>query len=111
MLVSAVGLLVGLMGTDPVWIVAWFSLALGGIGAAEGPFWTTAIELGGRRGATSGAICNTAGNASGGVAPVLTPWVGKHFGWPAAISLGGIFCLIGMVLWLWIDPAERAPEA
>jgi MFS transporter, ACS family, D-galactonate transporter len=110
MLIAAVCPLIGLLGRDPIWIVTWFSLALGALGATEGPFWTTAIELGGRRGATSGAICNTAGNGAGFVAPVLTPWVGIHFGWTAAIGLASVFCLVSLGLWGWIDASERVGE-
>jgi hypothetical protein len=42
---------------------------------------------------------------------VVTPWVGRHFGWGYAVGLGGVVCLAGVVLWLWIDPAERPAEA
>jgi MFS family permease len=110
MLASAGLLLLGIFAHDPIWIVTWFSLAMGAVGAAESPFWTTAIELGGRRGGTSGAIVNTGGNAGGLIAPILTPWVGTQFGWPWAISLSGIYCLLGMGLWAWIDPDERLED-
>ena len=43
-------LYLGVQAQDPRWIVTWFALALGAVGASEGPFWATAIELGGRRG-------------------------------------------------------------
>jgi MFS family permease len=107
MIASAVFLAGGLLATQPGWIVAWFALAVGSVGMCEGPFWATAIELGGTRGGTSAGICNTGGNAGGLVAPVVTPWVSGHLGWQWGISVGGLVCLIGAVLWWWIDPAER----
>jgi MFS family permease len=110
MFLGAVCLLAGLARHDAIWIVSWFAIAHAALGASEAPFWTTAIELGGRRGATSGALCNTGGNGAGLIAPILTPWVGEHFGWTAAISLGSVFCLLGMGLWGWIDPRERVKE-
>jgi sugar phosphate permease len=110
MIASAVCLGLGLLPTQPEWIVLWFALAVGAVGMCEGPFWTTAIELGGRRGGTSAGICNTGGNVGGLVAPVITPLVSGLFGWPCGIGLGSLVCLVGAALWWWIDPSERCVE-
>jgi sugar phosphate permease len=101
----------GILATDPRWVVTWFALALGVVGACEGPVWATAVELGGRRGATAAGICNTGGNLGGILAPVVTPWFSELCkNWAAGIGLGSGVCLVGAVLWWWIDPAERLPE-
>jgi ACS family D-galactonate transporter-like MFS transporter len=97
----------GLLTTAPEWVVVWFALALGALGAVEGPFWMTALELGGRRGGTTAGICNTGGNVGGLVAPSVTPFVAGRYGWPLAIGLAGVVCVTGAFLWLWIDPRER----
>jgi MFS family permease len=97
----------GVLARQPEWIVAWFSLALGAAGAVEAPTWTTALELGGRRGGMAAGICNTGGNAGGMIAPVVTPAVAAWVGWPAAIALAGLVCLLGAALWLRVDPRER----
>jgi MFS family permease len=107
MLGSAGFLILGLLAAEPGWIVLWFALAMAAIGACEGPFWTTAIELGGVRGGTAAGLCNTGGNAGGLLAPIVTPWVSRIAGWPAGISLGSLVCVLGVCLWWWIDPAER----
>jgi MFS family permease len=111
MLGSAGFLILGLVATEPGWIVAWFALAMAAIGACEGPFWTTAVELGGRRGGLAAGICNTGGNAGGMLAPIVTPWVSDQLGWLFGISLGSLVCLVGVCLWWWIDPAERTGVA
>jgi MFS family permease len=110
MLLGAVFLLLGILVTQPEWIVVCFAIALGAVGGAEAPTWTTAVELGGRRGGTAAGICNTGGNAGGLVAPILTPLVARDFGWATAIALGSAVCLVGVVLWRWIDPCERVAE-
>jgi dipeptide/tripeptide permease len=74
---------------------------------SEGPFWASAVELGGRRGGSSAALFNTGGNAGGLLAPFVTPWVGERFGWGSAVALGALICLVGVVLWFWIDLDER----
>ena len=106
MTAGAVFLVLGVVAQGPGWVVAWFALAMGAVGAAEGPFWATAIALGGKRGGSSGALFNTGGNAGGMLAPILTPWVGQRLGWTWAIGLGGLICLMGVALWLGIDAGE-----
>jgi MFS family permease len=107
MLAGALLLIAGILTHDPVWMVACFALAMGGVGMAEGPFWSTAVALGGRRGGSAAALLNTGGNAGGMLAPVLTPWIGETYGWGPAVCLGSAICLVGVVLWCWIDPEER----
>lgn len=100
----------GARATEPGWIVTWFALALGMLGLAEGPFWSTAVEVGGRRGGMSAAIFNTGGNVGGMLAPIVTPWLsdGLQLGWQTGIMVGGGVCLAGGALWYWIDrPMER----
>src|SRR5262249_44971791 len=110
MAAGALLLALGTLARDPAWIVFWFALALGAVGATEGPFWATAVELGGRRGGSSAAFFNTGGNAGGMLALVVTPWVGTQLGWGYAVGVGGLVCLAGTVLWLWIDPGDRPGE-
>jgi MFS family permease len=104
MILSAGLLELGTLAKDPIWIVAWFTLALGALGAAEGSFWATATDIGGRAGGTAAAICNTGGNVGGLLAPVVTPWVSLHWGWAWGLSLSGLFGLLGGLCWWGIDP-------
>ncbi|MCI0465174.1 MAG: MFS transporter [Gemmataceae bacterium] len=110
MLLGAALLGAGLLAPEPEWIVLCFALALAAVGATEGPFWATALELGGRRGATAAGIFNTGGNAGGVLAPVVTPLVSSAYGWLWGIGLGGLVCLAGVCLWGWIDPGAHGDE-
>jgi MFS family permease len=111
MTAGAVFLGFGVFCREPAWIVTWFALALGAVGMAEGPFWATAIDLGGRRGGSAAAILNFGGNAGGFLAPTLTPWIGQQLNWAAAVALGGLICLAGVALWIWVDPRDKPREA
>ena len=108
MLTGAVLLLAGITLREPIAIVACFSLALAGVGGTEASFWTTAQEVGGKRGGLAAGLLNTGGNLGGLVAPIVTPLVGGLFGWSTAIAVGSAVCLVGLVLWFFIDPRERA---
>jgi MFS family permease len=121
MCAGAVLLVLGILAHDVPWIVTLLALALAAVGATEAPVWTLATELGGRRGATAAAICNTGGNAGGLIAPIVTPWVSglisrqagldETTGWQLGISVGSVVAISGAVLWLWIQPTpvEESP--
>jgi len=97
----------GVFAKTPFWIVFWFSLALGAVGAAEAAFWSTIVEVGQPYGGAAAAIMNTGGNGGGMLAPYLTPLVSKAFGWPIGIALGGLVCLAGAMCWIGISRREH----
>jgi sugar phosphate permease len=122
MVLSAVALVMVPFTRDPVWLVIWFSIALGMTGASDVLFWTVAIELGGRRGGTAAGICNFGGNVGGTVAQWISPWIAGVInngrlslpalllifgdGWSTALAFGSLLCMAGVVLWFWIDATE-----
>src|SRR5262249_7312796 len=105
MTLGALFLGLGVIEDREAWIVLWLSIALGSVGAAEGPSWTAAVELGGKQGGTAAAIVNTGGNLGGFIAPFLTPIVSHavrdsfglsdQAGWPWGIALARLLCLSG----------------
>ena len=50
------------------------------------------------------------GNAGGLLAPVLTPLISQHFGWQAGLGLACGVCLVGAVLWFWVDASGRPQQ-
>jgi MFS transporter, ACS family, D-galactonate transporter len=109
-LCAAFGLL-GIATTDVNEIVLCFSLSFGSLGLCEGIFWTTAPRLAPRSGGLACALINTGGNGVGMLAPVVTPILGKYYGWNSAIIVGCIVCSIGAVLWLGILSESRYAPA
>ncbi|MDA0196636.1 MAG: MFS transporter [Bacteroidetes bacterium] len=110
MLMSAVFAWFGVAAEDPNHVIWLFSLALGSLGLCEGIFWTSAPALEPKNGGLACAFLNTIGNAGGILAPVCTPWIGAHYGWPTAIGVACCVCAAGAVLWLWIDPLDPKAE-
>ncbi|MCX7385519.1 MAG: MFS transporter [Planctomycetota bacterium] len=107
MLLSAVFAWFGVAAKDPDDVILLFSLALAALGMCEGIFWTTATALEPTKGGLAGAFLNTIGNAGGSLAPICTPWVGTHYGWPTAIGVACCTSVIGAILWLWIDAGAK----
>ena len=88
-------------------MIVLFSLALGALGMCEGIFWTSAPALEPAKGGIACAFLNTIGNLGGSLAPICTPLIGTHYGWPAAIGVACCASVLGAVLWLWIDPGAK----
>jgi len=83
------------------------AISMASIGMCEGVFWTTATDIGGRRGGFSGAFMNTGGNVGGLISPVLTPIMSKYLGWSGAIGVGCAICLLGGAIWLLIPTRDQ----
>jgi ACS family glucarate transporter-like MFS transporter len=107
---GAVLLWAGARQQEPSWTGAFFLLALTAAGTCEGPFWSAATQIGGRRAATAAAVLNTGGNAFGLLAPVVTPLLGAAFGWQRSLGLASLLCLLGALLWIRIDPTPRPAD-
>jgi ACS family D-galactonate transporter-like MFS transporter len=111
-------LALGMAGTATFWslgerpafgVIAGLAIAMGAAGICEGSYWTTAVRLGRQSGGTAAAIMNTAGNAIGLLAPLLTPWISTHYGWHASLGLAAIVCWIAAISWLGVrlkDPSN-----
>jgi ACS family glucarate transporter-like MFS transporter len=107
-LVFSAGLVLpGIFSSDPEVTLVCFILAMAGVGAGEGTFWTLAVELGGERGGTAAGILNTGGNAGGLLAPVITPYLSQLLGWQTGLGVASVVCLLGALCWWWIEPAPQ----
>jgi len=103
LVLSAILVGLGVSCTRPETAIIFLTLALGTAGACEGPFWTTAAQLGGSRGGLFAAVVNTGGNAGGMLAPLLTPLLSSRIGWSGAVGAAGGLCVLGAILWRWVD--------
>ncbi len=102
MLASAVLLFVATHVQGQVLVVTLFFLAHAAIGLCEAPTWVAGLEIGGNRRGTSAAIVNTGGNFGGMLAPLVTVYVAREYGWNAGFLVASLACLLGAALWLGI---------
>jgi MFS family permease len=102
----------GLLTPDPKVTLAAFTVSAALLGACEGAFWTTAVELGGRFGGTTAGLMNTVGNAGGTLSPYLTPLFsglfaaryGEDAGWRLGMAVAGAIVIAGALLWWGVRP-------
>ena len=103
-----VGLGGGIFFEEPLLSLLCFTIAMAAIGVSEAPFWTSAVDIGGRRAGIAAAIMNTGGNVGGLLAPIITPLFSHYFGWQAGLALAALICLLGALPWFWIDVTARS---
>jgi ACS family glucarate transporter-like MFS transporter len=110
MTLSAVLLYAGASGAGVAATVAMLSLSLGFAAAAEGPFWSTAIEVSGDDVGAACGILNTGGNLGGMLAPTITPLIAQYFGWAGGLYFGCLIVILSAVTWFFLVP-YRQPQA
>lgn len=93
---AAIILSVGLSVSQQSLVVACLAFAWLAMGLVEGPMWAMAVESGGRRGGSAGAIFNTGGNIGGIFSPMITPILAATWGWTAAVSVAIGACLVAI---------------
>ena len=108
----------GLLSSSTALTLLAFVIAAALIGACEGVFWTTVVELGGAFGGTAAGLMNTGGNAGGTLSPYVTPLMstffaahfGESLGWRLGLSVAGVISILGAVLWLGIEEPSLGSE-
>jgi ACS family glucarate transporter-like MFS transporter len=60
------------------------------------------LEIGGKSCGTSASIVNAGGNLGGMLAPIVTVYVAKEYGWNAGFLVASLVCVVGVLLWLGI---------
>jgi MFS family permease len=101
----------GLLASNPQLLLAAFVASAFLLGACEGAFWTTVVEIGQPRGGLAAGIMNLGGNAGGLLSPIATPWMGGYFGaqlgeaagWRISLAIAGAIPLLGAVCWFGVD--------
>ncbi len=107
---SAILLYLGTNLTVPIAVATLLSLALGFASCSEGPFWASAIDVGGREVGAACGILNTGGNLGGFLAPVVTPYIASHVGWSWGLYFGSMVVMVGVLAWFFIDPTKTVSD-
>lgn len=107
---SAACVVIGAQLDHPYLAIFALSLSSGLINFVEGPFWTTAAELGGDQAGLAGGVLNTFGNLGGVFSTFAVPRMVEAWGWAPSIAAFGAVAAGSAALWFAITP-ERAPVA
>jgi MFS transporter, ACS family, glucarate transporter len=86
----------------------------GGAGAlylSQSSFWAVTAEIAGPSAGAVSGIMNMGGQIGGAVTASLSPWIAGQFGWTASFMTAAGLCVLGSVLWLFVDPSRKLFEA
>jgi ACS family glucarate transporter-like MFS transporter len=95
-------LVFGAVSESPYLAISLLCISFGFTQITEAAYWSTMISVAGRDAAEGGGVLNTGGNIVGAVGGLLVPFTAKYLGWTVAVSMGGVFALIGALLWFFI---------
>jgi ACS family glucarate transporter-like MFS transporter len=82
----------------------------GGAGAlylAQSAFWAISADVGGASAGAVSGVMNMGSQIGGVVTASLTPYIAAAYGWTASFVFAAAVCLLGAVLWLFIDPQHQ----
>lgn len=69
--------------------------------------WATCIDLSPNYAASLAGLMNMCGSLSGALAPILTAYISKSFGWPWALDFIAILSFIGGILWFFVNADDK----
>ncbi len=110
LVLAAVLLCVGAVSDNIVVVMVSLCLCFGLTQLTEAPYWVAVMTVAGPHAPMATGILNTGGNLPGIVGGLLVPVLAGLFGWPAAMMSGGVFAIIGALLWLFIRADEPMCE-
>jgi len=102
MVISALLLIGGAYNSSPYLAVTMLALCFFFNQLTEGAYWATSIAIGGQFSGTAGGLMNTGANVMGALGAIIVPRLGESYNWTVAIASGGIFALVGAVLFLYV---------
>jgi cyanate permease len=83
------------------------SLSLGWAACSDVAYWAATIHIAGAEVGAATGILNAGSNIGGSFAPVLTAFIASRAGWSWGLYFGCLMALVGVIVWLWIDPEKR----
>ena len=107
LMLCAIFLFAGALVSNSYLAVALFGLSFACTQITEAAYWSTSTSIAERYTSAACGVMNTGGNAAGAVGAILVPWLAQYFGWTFAIASGGIFALIGAVLFLFVRADQQ----
>lgn len=78
---------------------------------AQSSFWSVTADLAGHSSGSVSGLMNMGAQIGGAVTAQLTPWIAKDFGWTASFLVAAGLCVLGSVMWLFVDPQRRLDDA
>ncbi len=87
--------------------VALTTVALFGLELTVGVSWAVAMDVGPEYAGSVSGVMNMFGNLGGTLASPAVAYMVKYINWQTPFLVAGVFCLLGAIIFLRIDPNDR----
>jgi ACS family glucarate transporter-like MFS transporter len=81
----------------------------GGAGAlylSQSSFWSVTADIAGNSAGSVSGFMNMGNQIGAAITASLTPWIALHFGWTASFFAASFLCVVGAVMWMFVDPTK-----
>ena len=109
--IAGVGLLPGVLATNPVLAIVCLTIALAGLELTVAVSWAMCIDIGGNYSGSVSSVMNTLGNLGGALGAVVVGYLATGFGWTSPFIIACVLCLFAAVLVGRIDPCRSVADA
>jgi ACS family glucarate transporter-like MFS transporter len=90
----------------------------GGAGAlylSQSSYWSVSADLGGRSAGSLSGLMNMGAQTGSAITAAVTPIIAEHLGWTSSFMIAAVFCVLGALAWLLVDPGravtrQKQPE-
>jgi ACS family glucarate transporter-like MFS transporter len=82
----------------------------GALYLSQSSFWSVTADIAGHSAGTVSGVMNMLGQFGGVVAPSLTPWLAREFGWSAAFLVAAGLGVMSSLVWLAVNPERTLLE-
>lgn len=107
MVLAAVFLVLGSIATNTRAAVLVLAGGAGALYLSQSSFWSVTADMGGASSGYVSGFMNMGNQIGGMITASLTPWIAARLGWNFAFLIAAALCLIGAVMWLFVDPGKR----
>ncbi|HEX5410712.1 MAG TPA: MFS transporter [Terriglobia bacterium] len=76
----------------------------GSLYLSQSSYWAVSADLGGPSAGTVSGFMNMWAQAGSAITAVVTPIIAIHFSWMASFMVTAGFCVVGSVVWLFVNP-------
>ena len=106
-LLAAVAIIPATLTPDPLTNVMLTCLAVFGLEVTVGVSWALPLDIGSDFAGSVSAVMNSFANLGGAISPLVLTYLVSQYGWDRPFVVASVFCFIGAILYLRIDPNRQ----
>jgi ACS family glucarate transporter-like MFS transporter len=103
---AALFILIGSRAASPATASVILAGGAGALYFSLSSFWAMTADLGRQSSGSLSGFMNMGGQIGSAITASLTPFIASHFGWTSSFLVASVFCFLGALIWLFVDPNQ-----